>query len=125
MDPIFPTETSLILIRLLIAHFITDFFLQSNEGIRNKVQYGIRSAYLWKHIVMITVLSWMAIGSLNSLPQAIFIGFTHLLIDWGKITLAARTNIRYKNGYQLRLFLADQILHIIMIVMVWLWLING
>ena len=43
MDSLFPPDDLLILIRLLVVHFITDFFLQSDEGIRQKQLYGIRS----------------------------------------------------------------------------------
>jgi hypothetical protein len=125
MDSLFPPDDLLILIRLLVVHFITDFFLQSDEGIRQKQLYGIRSNSLWIHSLIITVLSWIAIGNLNDWVQAIIIGFSHLLIDWGKIMMTQKAQMKSKKGLQLRLFLADQLCHILIIVLVWLWLIDG
>ena len=122
----FTYEEGSILIRLLIAHFVADFFLQSSAGVQDKNRKGIKSIYLWKHVLIATALTWLLLGDVAYWKQVLLIGSTHLLIDMGKISTSKRyaSNIN-KGRFHFWLFLVDQFLHIIIVLIAWLWIIKG
>ena len=74
-----------ILVRLVIAHCIADFFLQSNSAVKEKESKSFKSLHLWKHILIVIVLTTVLVFNLHYLSQIIVIGATHLLIDVGKV----------------------------------------
>lgn len=111
------------LLLLLLAHLVADFWLQSDQMVKNKIKHlkkhilhhllttGIALAFIWgyhyefQHIINYFIL------------PCVFIIITHLLIDLLKIKLidsiqkSATDNMK-KLGY----FLLDQVLHVIMII---------
>ncbi|MFN2437822.1 MAG: DUF3307 domain-containing protein [Chitinophagaceae bacterium] len=113
-----------ILIKLLIAHCIVDFFLQSKTGIEQKKKDLLRSPYLWWHISLIMIISWLFIANISFWKQILLIGGTHAIIDVLKIRIAKKYEAK-NNRANLWLFVGDQLLHIIIIFIAWLWIING
>ncbi|HEX8277936.1 MAG TPA: DUF3307 domain-containing protein, partial [Segetibacter sp.] len=120
----FTYEEGSILIRLLIAHCIGDFFLQSNKAIKEKESKGVHSSSLWKHILLIIILSTAFVFSFHYWKQILVIGLSHLLIDIGKVQ-AQKKNENKKGIVNLWLFLIDQLLHIAVIIVVWLSIVDG
>jgi hypothetical protein len=57
--------------------------------------------------------------------QIIVIGVTHLIIDVGKIEASKKYNKSKAAILNLWLFILDQILHIAVLIIVWLWMIEG
>lgn len=125
MENLFTPEEANLLLRLLIAHGVVDFFLQTNKGVLNKQDKLLASPSLWKHILLITVFSWCALWRASLWWMALFIGGTHLFIDIAKLWINKRWNPQNNAERNLWLFLMDQALHIAIIVMVWLWIIGG
>jgi hypothetical protein len=119
MTSFFTDAESSLLVRLLIAHCLTDFFLQSNKWVAEKKKYTWRSSYLWYHGLLTGLLTWIFIGTLSLWWAALFIAVTHTLIDGIKLTIEKR------KGSGLTLFLLDQLSHIVFIVITWLFVING
>jgi hypothetical protein len=113
-----------ILIRLLIAHCIVDFFLQSNAGVQQKKKNFLRSSYLWWHVALVTIVSWLFVFNSNYWKQILLIGGTHAIIDILKIWIGKKYDEK-NNKVNLWLFVGDQLLHIILIFIAWLWIING
>jgi len=113
-----------ILIRLLIAHCIVDFFLQSSAGVQQKKKNMLRSSYLWWHVSLVTVVSWLFVPDISYWKQILLIGGTHAIIDVFKIWIGKKYEAK-NNRANLWLFVGDQLLHIIIMFIAWLWIING
>ncbi|GIN59813.1 hypothetical protein J8TS2_41320 [Lederbergia ruris] len=108
---------------LLLAHLIADFWLQSDQMVKNKIKHlkkhlfhhllttGIALAIIWGY-----QYEFQHIISYFILPLA-FIMITHLLIDLSKIKLVdSIPNSTTDNMKRLGYFLLDQVLHVIMIL---------
>lgn len=97
------------LIRLLAAHFLTDFVLQPDSWVRAKREKHLRAKEFWFHLAIYTLIilwftcfeGWWWIG------PVVFI--THWLIDWWKS--------RQKDS--IISFIADQSLHLLIIIIIW------
>ncbi|WP_130859927.1 DUF3307 domain-containing protein [Gracilibacillus phocaeensis] len=105
---------------LLLAHFIADFWLQSDQMVKHKIKYlkkhmihhllttGIALVFIWGYSY-----EFQHVFRYFILPLA-FINVTHLLIDWLKIKLVNANKI--SNLTSLGYFLLDQALHVLMIL---------
>lgn len=118
MTPFTYEETS-ILVRLLIAHCITDFLLQTNRWIADKQRKIWKSKYLWYHGLLTGTIAWMFVPQLSLWWAILIITTTHIATDAWKL------GREKKHGSKLSFFLIDQFLHIIVIAATWLWIING
>ncbi len=121
----FTYEEGSILVRLVIAHCLADFFLQSNKAVEEKQRKALSSKYLWTHILIVTSLTFALVFNSLYWKQIIIIGLTHLLIDLGKIEASRRFNKSKAAISNLWLFIVDQIMHIAVLIVVWLWMIKG
>jgi hypothetical protein len=93
-----------LLIRLLLAHFISDFLLQPKSWIEDKNKNKIKSKYLYLHIIVTGVVVVLALGDYKLFWEVVpVIVISHWLIDIGKLYLS-----RQKTSG----FLLDQFLHI-------------
>ncbi len=100
--------------RLLLGHTIGDFVLQTIDLVRYK-------AHSWKGLLLHATLVLISTAVfLYDLPWAwpwlIPLFLTHVLTDWGKVTLS-----RLFPKRRLSFFLLDQIVHLAIIVLV-VWL---
>lgn len=98
-----------LMLNLLLAHFVGDFVFQSDVLSRDKKANNFTSWFLYVHTFVIAILSWAAIGYLDLWPLALVIGATHLLIDGIKSCVKKDS---------LCLFVSDQILHIVILIVV-------
>ncbi len=112
MEVPFSSNDLTLLIRLILAHAVSDYFLQFTSWVEDKRLRKIRSVKLYYHI-LVTFLSAF-VFSLNA-GAALFIALTHYGIDLGKIYMAG-------HRYRFRTFILDQALHFIVIIVVWLHL---
>lgn len=103
----------IIFLRLFVAHILADFFLQRYRWIVDK-RMGTRSPYLYYHVVIVGLLSYLFLGDWEHWQLPLFIASTHFLIDWWKSTQPRVT----------RTFLLDQLLHILALVAGWLFYIG-
>jgi len=106
----------LILIQLLLAHLITDFMLQPNSWIKHKRKYKVRSHFLVIHALIAGILTVLLLQKIEWWYVGLIISVTHFLIDWWKLN---------KEKDDLKYFLLDQFLHLLVIGIVWMFLING
>lgn len=106
-----------LLLLLLAAHFIGDFYLQPSRWVECRNDNHIKSIGLWKHFLVHTLLNTAVflISDLSFIQSIISIGFisiSHLLTDYWKSH--RKKNFTY--------FLVDQIIHILIINIVWAYL---
>ena len=106
----------IVLLQLLLAHVLTDFVLQSNKMVNHKRRHTIRSWYLYAHAFLAGFLTYLILQQWTSFLVPVVIAVTHFLIDLWKLH-QKKDNLKY--------FLIDQFLHILIIVLAWLWLIDG
>ncbi|MGB8704022.1 MAG: DUF3307 domain-containing protein [Gillisia sp.] len=105
-----------ILMQLLLAHIFTDFMLQPNHWIAHKRKHKGKSFYLVIHALLAGILSYVFLMHWEWWYIAVFISISHYLIDFWKLN---------SNRDDLTYFLLDQLLHLLMILVAWLYLIQG
>ncbi len=106
----------LIILQLLLAHIITDFVIQPAHWIKSKQNYKARSKYLYLHAFLAGLLTYLFLMRLEMWYIGVFVGVTHFFIDLWKL---------YFKNDNLKIFLADQLLHVLVIVIAWLFLTSG
>lgn len=110
-------ENSLtLLLQLLLAHILTDFIFQPKGWIEHKRKYKGGSYILIFHSLIAGLLTLLFLQRWDLWYLGLFISITHYFIDWWKL-LQKVDNLKY--------FLLDQLFHLIIILLVWLYLING
>lgn len=97
-----------LLITLVTAHIVSDFFLQTKKDVKNKNHYSV----FIKHILIVALLSYLFIGIWTAWLIPVIIAVTHAVID--KIKLAL--NSGKFNDWQS--FTLDQVFHLIVIGLV-------
>src|SRR5882724_2715306 len=123
MNSFFSYQEGSILVRLLIAHFLTDFLLQPGNWVEGKKNNVWKSKYLWYHGLLTGLIAWLLLWDFNDWWLIVFISVSHIIVDGLKIQIGKKVN--KKADYELLLFTLDQIIHIFIIVFLWLALING
>ncbi|MES1226524.1 MAG: DUF3307 domain-containing protein [Bacteroidota bacterium] len=96
------------LIKLLLAHLLTDFILQPKSWINDRNEKHFASAKLYLHGIITALLAWMLTG-VQYWPVAIIILVTHVLIDGWKSY--QKPTVTY--------FLVDQLMHLLVIGICW------
>lgn len=97
--------------KLLLAHLIGDFFLQSTKAVNAKEYRKIFSAHLYVHCLIHVALVSLIVWDVHFWPYALTIGFSHLVIDLAKLYLQGKK-------WKVESFLIDQFLHIAVLITV-------
>lgn len=97
------------LIRLLAAHFLSDFVLQPDSWVKAKQEKQLRSREFWLHTSIYTLIALWFTCFEGWWWIAIILFVSHSLIDWWKS--------RQKNTPVT--FIADQVFHLIVILIIW------
>lgn len=110
----------MLLLSLIIAHLIADFYLQTDSMVQDKLK-NIKK-HIFHHLMVNTfVLSLTWYLNFQSDPitaiiwPVVFITGTHFIIDLFKIRLVDQYTIR-ENLNKLWFFVIDQVLHLLMIL---------
>ncbi len=98
-----------ILYKLLIAHLIGDFFLQTTKSVKSKENYKLKSTALYLHALIHGLLAMIALWEIRLWYIAIIIMTTHFFIDAVKLYVTNKRNKRW-------VFLIDQICHVAVII---------
>jgi hypothetical protein len=103
-----------LLLRLLVAHLLTDFVFQPTRWVKDKKHHKIASGKLTLHIIVTTLFAYVFSGQYSNwvIPLVIFI--SHYIIDLIKVYL------QEKFIY----FVLDQLAHVLVIVLLCLTLEN-
>lgn len=110
---LFNAEQALVLMQLVLAHLLTDFFLQPYAWVLDKEKRKERSPSLYYHVGLTALVAGIFTGSVIA---ALLILVTHYAIDLWKL---------YQTRNKLRNFLLDQLFHLFVLLLVWLYLIEG
>lgn len=99
-----------ILLKLVLAHLIVDFVLQTNLIVRKKKEKKI--LYHMTHSLMQAIVAYAIVGLWSTWIILPVIFLTHISIDFWKIT----------NKDKLSSFMIDQILHLTVIFLLWIYI---
>lgn len=99
----------ILLTKLLLAHFIGDFFLQPKHWVKEKDKKKLKSLKLYFHVAIHIVLLFLILWDLSLWPIILIIASLHLIID------ALKLIVQNKKTKRLWFFI-DQALHIIVII---------
>lgn len=102
----------MVLAKLILAHLIGDFFLQTKNGIANKNVKKWKSPSLFIHSLIHFLLVIIVLWELSYWYIALIIGVTHYIIDGVKLTLRSEENKRTA-------FFLDQFAHFGILFIVW------
>ncbi|MEC5165823.1 hypothetical protein RCH18_001556 [Flavobacterium sp. PL11] len=98
----------IVFVKLLLAHLLGDFLLQPTSWVKDKEQKKHKSIYLYLHIFLHFILAWILVGEQDFGWYALALAISHGCIDFLKLYFqTARTKRSW--------FLADQILHLLII----------
>ncbi len=100
-----------LLLLQIIAHLLSDFYLQWDAMVQSKKNKGIKSRYLYVHLLLTFFMSWVLSFQVKFWMYALLLTFLHFFIDLLKSILEKKLDVK-KQGY---LFFADQILHVLSI----------
>lgn len=103
--------TIIILLKLLLAHIITDFILQPSTWVKNRQEKKYKSIYLYIHGMIAGVLSYLVVAKWSWIAIIPIITIVHTVIDLWKV---------YQKDKKELFFVLDQALHLISILIVWL-----
>ncbi|SFN35696.1 Protein of unknown function [Chryseobacterium oleae] len=99
----------MIFTKLILAHLFGDFILQPDSWVADKERRKLKSPYLYLHVLIHTILSFVFLWNTDLWWVSILVGITHLIIDASKLIFQ---NVKNKK----RWFFIDQMLHILVIL---------
>jgi len=108
--------TGVVLLKLVLAHVLTDFVLQPNSWIAHKRLYKVRSVYLYIHAILSGFLSLLLLQHWEFWYVGLGIAVTHFFIDWWKLKQHSDT---------LKYFLLDQFFHGIVILIAGVYILDA
>ena len=101
----------LLITKMILAHFIGDFYLQPSSWVQDKEQKKHKSIYLYIHSLIHGLLVWVLLWEWNAWTISLALAFVHFVIDLQKL-------IFQKNTTKRNWFFIDQLLHIVSIVLI-------
>ncbi len=108
----------IILIKLLLAHLIGDFFLQPEKWVNEKETKKLKSPKLYIHVAIHVVLLLLLLWDITLWPLILAIGIIHLMIDGIKLVFQTKKTKRFW-------FFIDQALHMVSIIMAYMFLVEN
>ncbi|MEJ7559106.1 MAG: DUF3307 domain-containing protein [Pedobacter sp.] len=100
-----------LLLRLIIAHLLTDFVFQPTSWVRDREQRQGRSIKLYVHVTVTTIVAYLISGAYDNWVIPLVIFSSHLLIDYVKS--------KFDSG-RFSYFIIDQLAHLAVILVLWL-----
>ncbi|MFK7832508.1 MAG: DUF3307 domain-containing protein [Winogradskyella sp.] len=97
-----------IILKLLLAHLMGDFFLQPQRWVKDKEKKKLKSVWLYVHVAVHLALMFLLVWDVTYTPLILSIGLLHLIIDASKLSFQRKKTKRL-------FFFIDQLLHVISI----------
>lgn len=104
----------MIFAKLILAHLIGDFFLQTGNGIAKKFEKKWRSTSLFIHAMIHFILILILLWDVTFWHVALIVAVSHYVIDGIKLSVQNERNERIT-------FFIDQLAHLTVLVVVWLF----
>ncbi|MBK9737807.1 MAG: DUF3307 domain-containing protein [Saprospiraceae bacterium] len=101
----------LLITKMILAHFIGDFYLQPSSWVLDKEQKKYKSIYLYLHSVIHGLLVWILLWDWNVWKIALSLAVVHFSIDLLKLIFQVEKSKR-------NWFFIDQLLHVVSILII-------
>lgn len=101
----------IIFIKLLLAHLLGDFLLQPTSWVLDKEIKKHKSIYLYIHTALHGILAWILVYEMRFIWFALLLALSHGFIDFLKLHFQ-------KTETKRNWFIADQALHLLVIVII-------
>ena len=98
-------------LKLFLAHILGDFVFQTDKWVKHKEKHKLKSQYLYFHLLVHTIVLIILLQDVKYWMGVTIIISSHFILDIAKIYLKGKISDR-------RLFLWDQLAHLIMIAIV-------
>ncbi len=98
----------MVFIQLILAHLFGDFILQPNSWVAENESKKLKSRYLYLHVLIHTILSFIFLWNTQLWWVAVLVGFSHFIIDAAKLSFQTAKSKKIW-------FFIDQALHIAVI----------
>lgn len=108
----------MILVKLFLAHILGDFILQPQSWVEDKEKRKWKSGWLYVHVSVHFILILLVLWDLSFWKEALFIAAAHLMIDLLKLSRQVKDTQRFW-------FFTDQVLHLFVLLLVWLYAEGG
>ncbi|MFZ1455671.1 MAG: DUF3307 domain-containing protein [Saprospiraceae bacterium] len=95
----------LLVTKVILAHFIGDFYLQPSSWVHDKEQKKYKSIYLYLHSAIHGLLVWILLWEWSAWRMAFLLAVVHFVIDLQKLVFQKEKTKR-------NWFFLDQLLHI-------------
>ena len=100
----------LLITKMILAHFIGDFYLQPTTWVQDKEMKKHKSIYLYLHSVIHGLLVWVLLWDWNAWKIGLALAIVHFVIDLQKLIFQKDTTKR-------NWFFIDQLLHLVSILL--------
>lgn len=100
-----------LLLKILVAHFLSDFIFQPTKWAIDKDKNGFKSWHIYIHVIITAATLFIILWDLKLWSLILIISLLHFIIDLIKSSIK-RTNIW--------IFISDQFLHLLVVITVWL-----
>lgn len=107
----------ILIVKLILAHLLGDFLLQPNSWVKAKEEKKALAWQLYAHTMIHGLLSLLILFDITDWKLVTMITFSHLIIDYAKLKFQ-------KEGSKITWFIADQIAHLAVILILGLFWIN-
>lgn len=98
-----------LILKLILAHIIGDFFLQPKKWVKDKEKKKLKSVWLYVHVAIHVALMFLLVWDLSYTTLILTIGLSHLIIDGLKLVLHRKKTKRL-------FFFLDQLLHLMVLL---------
>lgn len=103
-------ENLLILVKLIAAHLIGDFVLQTDHWVKHKEKHKIKSKFLYFHALLHGFLVYIFIAEFDKIWLPVLIILVHFIIDTIKLYLKRTFAV----------FALDQLVHLLSLILLWM-----
>lgn len=108
---------SIILLKLIIAHLLSDFIFQTDNNAKHKDNKGFRSKHLYYHTIITFFTASLLVCRKEWILPILIISIIHGLTDGCKGELTKR---KYKSSPPAFLFFIDQAIHLLFILVIFI-----
>ncbi len=105
----------IILVKLVLSHLLADFFLQPKKWVDHKLKKKFKSQFLYLHAFIAGIVAYLLIADWQAYFVFLVIFISHLLIDGLK---------SYFKTSPLSIFIVDQFLHFVVLLIVYIYVTN-
>ncbi|MEP7265034.1 MAG: DUF3307 domain-containing protein, partial [Bacteroidota bacterium] len=125
MNNFFTFQEGTLLILLFTSHLLADFIFATDKNVALRKEGMLKSQAFWLHGLCVLVVTWLINRNSLSWSLLVVIVISHLIIDYLKLLANRKITVTQWKQKELGLFVIDQALHASVLIIVWVYMIDG